>query len=206
MSIISLFYKVKSRNPLGEISIQFSLDDIKRLLRLSNSVIEKSIYYYFLIYLKNEEDEKEVLECCCDALNDDALEIQLMGLFIVKFYDFNIERKIVGDLSKAIFKVSEPIVLRPTKIKYPNYINAKFEIPAEIYPKILGLIDDSKKKKATKKSEVIIDSKNGIYIKNKQNKKYAIKGKKRKSIVEKLKNGNVDGNILASLCSGSNIQ
>ncbi len=80
----SLAEEAKKGHSLDKIELGFSLDDIKRQIRNSETESEKATYYYFSVYLKGYEDKDVIKNLVYEALTSESLEIQTIGIFLVE--------------------------------------------------------------------------------------------------------------------------
>lgn len=76
--------KAMKGDPLDEVNLGFTSDDIKRQIRNSKTEAEKAIYYYFAIYLRGVEEEGTIKGLVHEALQSKSPEIQTMGIFLVE--------------------------------------------------------------------------------------------------------------------------
>ncbi len=100
---IPLFYEASNKK---QNSIGFTLDDIRKLIRSSETDVERAIYYYFAIYLIGIEDIETLTELTYEALNECSLEVQIVGIYLTNKLGLKISREINGGLSKLYFKTN----------------------------------------------------------------------------------------------------
>jgi len=161
LRIVALSYKAYVQEYTDKsISLDFTIDDIRRYIVSAKTDAEKAVYYYFIIYLKDSEETETITEMVHEALQAESSEIQLIGLYLAKQLSIKPILDRTGSLSKLYLKLppdtkeGKSIEGRQIQSKESDYLNFEGKIAKDQFAPFLGFsksryanahVEDSKK-------------------------------------------------------------
>jgi hypothetical protein len=111
--------KAMQNESIHAIDAGFTLDDIRRQIKNSETGTEQAIYYYFIFYLRDTEEEGVIRSLVFDALGSESPEVQTMGIFLIKkLYRKSLPEIVIEDMRSG--RIPKTIGDKPITIETPE--------------------------------------------------------------------------------------